>query len=71
MDNRIEVGCPVYDKRLAARIIDTIELQLKDTVKARIIDEKQINKYVRRGNRRKIRSQLETYSYLKSAKVNG
>ena len=65
MDNRIEVGCPVYDKRLQQQIVDILELQFKDTLKARIIDKDQTNKYVRRGNRKKLRSQIEIYDYLK------
>jgi polyphosphate kinase len=64
MDNRIEVGCPVYDDDLKARIIDILEIQFQDTLKARIIDQQQTNKYVRRGNRKKLRSQIQTYDYL-------
>ncbi len=65
MDNRIEVGCPIYDPELKQRIIDILEIQFKDTLKARVIDELQINKYVKRGNRKKLRSQVEIYKYLK------
>lgn len=65
MDNRIEVGCPIYDPVLIKRIEDTFELQFKDTLKARVIDDKQQNQYVRRGNRKKLRSQTEIYKYLK------
>ncbi|BDX05313.1 polyphosphate kinase 1 [Planctobacterium marinum] len=64
MDNRIEVGCPIYDSRLKQRIIDILEIQFKDTTKARVIDAEQKNSYVARGNRKKIRSQVETYKYL-------
>ena len=66
MDNRIEVGCPVYDRDLQQQIVDMIELQFKDTLKARQIDAAQTNQYVRRGNRKKLRSQIETYNYLKA-----
>ncbi|MDM7861863.1 polyphosphate kinase 1 [Alteromonas sp. ASW11-36] len=65
MDNRIEVGCPIYDPVLIKRIEDTLELHFKDTLKARVIDAKQQNNYVRRGNRKKLRSQTEIYKYLK------
>ena len=64
MDNRIEVGCPIYDKRLQQRIVDIIEIQFRDTLKARVIDKDQTNKYVARGNRKKLRSQIEIYNYL-------
>lgn len=65
MDNRIEVGCPIYDPNLQDRIIEMLEIQFRDTLKARVIDAKQSNKYVSRGNRKKLRSQVETYRYLK------
>ena len=65
MDNRIEVGCPIYDETLKERIVDILELQFKDTLKARVIDAEQTNKYVRRGNRKKLRSQVAIYDYLK------
>lgn len=65
MDNRIEVGCPIYDPRLKKQIIDTLELQFRDTLKARVIDKDQTNRYVLRGNRKKLRSQIEIYDYLK------
>lgn len=65
MDNRIEVGCPIYDEDLKQQIIDILEIQLQDTLKARVIDPQQTNKYVRRGNRKKRRSQVEIYDYLK------
>jgi polyphosphate kinase len=66
MDFRIEVGCPIYDIDLKNKILDILDLQFKDTLKSRIIDKEQTNKYVPRGNRKKWRSQLETYHYLKA-----
>jgi polyphosphate kinase len=66
MDNRIEVGCPIYDERLKKQIADLFAIQFRDTVKARVIDKEQTNKYVRRGNRRSLRSQIETYHFLKA-----
>ena len=64
MDNRIEVGCPIYDPVLQKRIIDILDLQFRDTMKARLIDANQTNRYVQRGNRRKLRSQEEIYEYF-------
>ncbi|WP_421152623.1 polyphosphate kinase 1 [Aeromonas dhakensis] len=65
IDGRIEVGTPIYDERLKQRILDILELQLGDTCKARVIDADQQNEYVKRGNRRKVRSQVAIYDYLK------
>ncbi|KHT59162.1 polyphosphate kinase [Photobacterium gaetbulicola] len=67
IDNRIEVGCPVFDSELKKKIIDILNIQLSDTVKARIIDREMSNKYVPRGNKRKIRSQIAIYDYLKQS----
>ena len=67
IDNRIEVGCPIFDPELKTKIIDILNIQLSDTVKARIIDKEMSNKYVPRGNRRKIRSQIAIYDYLKQS----
>jgi polyphosphate kinase len=66
MDTRIEVGCPIYDERLKQHITNLLAIQFRDTVKARVIDKEQTNKYVRRGNRRSLRSQIETYHFLKA-----
>lgn len=66
IDYRIEVGAPVNDPVLKQRVLDILDLQWNDTVKARIIDKDMNNHYVTRGNRRKVRSQLATYDYLKT-----
>ncbi|MFQ2608566.1 polyphosphate kinase 1 [Aeromonas caviae] len=70
IDGRIEVGTPIYDERLKQRILDILELQLSDTCKARVIDADQKNEYVKRGNRRKVRSQVAIYDYLKRLESN-
>lgn len=64
MDYRIEVGCPVRDPDLRKIIDDLIDLQFQDTLKARVIDQLQLNEYVKRGNRKKLRSQIAIHSYL-------
>ncbi|PKF50585.1 polyphosphate kinase 1 [Enterovibrio nigricans] len=65
IDNRIEVATPIKDERLKDRIMDILELQFADRAKARVIDKDMSNSYVKRGNRKKIRSQIEIYDYLK------
>lgn len=64
LDQRVEVACPIYDAVLKRRIMHTLDLHFKDTTKARIINKEQDNRYVARGNRRKIRSQIAIYDYL-------
>jgi polyphosphate kinase len=67
MDYRIEVGAPIRDPRLKQRIIDIINIHFTDTVKARWIDKEMSNAYVARGNRKKIRSQIAIYDYIKNS----
>ncbi|MHA2940060.1 polyphosphate kinase 1 [Vibrio sp. RC27] len=67
IDHRIEVGAPIRDPRLKQRIIDIINIHFIDTVKARTIDKEMSNTYVARGNKKKIRSQVATYDYIKNS----
>ena len=66
LEKRIEVGCPIYSERLREQITNMIELHFNDTLKARVIDAEQTNAYVKRGNRRLLQSQIETYKYLQA-----
>ncbi|EJL6926833.1 polyphosphate kinase 1 [Vibrio alginolyticus] len=66
IDHRIEVAVPVRDPRLKQRIIDITNIHFTDTVKARLIDKEMSNAYVPRGNRKKVRSQITIYDYLKN-----
>ncbi|MCE0489204.1 polyphosphate kinase 1 [Pantoea sp. Mb-10] len=65
IDYRIEVAVSVLDPRLKQRIIDIMAILLSDTVKARIVDKELTNRYVPRGNRKKVRAQLAIYDYIK------
>ena len=65
IDHRIEVAAPIRDERLKQRIIDIVNIHFTDTVKARWIDKEMSNTYVPRGNRKKLRSQVAIYDYLK------
>jgi polyphosphate kinase len=63
LDHRIEVACPVYDPGLQQEIRDILEIQLRDNVKARIINETQDNRYRVPTGTRKVQSQMELYKY--------
>ncbi|MGB2079673.1 MAG: RNA degradosome polyphosphate kinase, partial [Vibrio sp.] len=65
IEHRIEVGAPIKDPKLKQRIIDIINIHFIDTMKARRIDKEMSNTYVPRGNRRKVRSQIATYDFIK------
>ena len=66
LDSRIEVSCPVYDKKIQKEIGDILEIEWKDNVKARVIDPLLKNEHrVVSANARKVRSQEAIYNYLK------
>lgn len=60
LDRRVEVAAPIFDEGIKSEIRKTLEFQLNDNQKARIIDKKQMNAYVK-GGAKKIRSQKATY----------
>ena len=66
LSRRIEVGFPIKDKKLIDVIDNIIQLQLNDNRKARIIDEKQYNKYRTIKGSEINQSQVMTYNYLKN-----
>jgi polyphosphate kinase len=65
LSHRIEVITPIYDEDHKKTLMDLVNIQLRDNVKARIIDKHQSNTYVVNDNP-KIQSQLATYDYFKS-----
>jgi len=64
-DHRFEVACPIYDKELQKETMELLQIQLSDNVKARHVNEVSVNKYVD-DDKKNVRSQLETYKYLKN-----
>ena len=64
IDHRIEVACPIFEKSIQQELKDILQIQLKDNIKARILDNELANQYVNPRNTKKIRSQVETYNYL-------
>lgn len=65
LDYRIEAAAKITDKNLKKELKDILDIQLKDNVKARILDKKLSNEYVR-NDKHECRSQIETYKYLKA-----
>ncbi len=64
IDHRIEVACPLFEKDIRQELKDILQIQLKDNIKARILDNELSNQYVNPRNTKKIRSQVEIYNYL-------
>lgn len=65
LDYRVEAAAKITQKNLKKEILDMLNIQLSDNVKARILDEKLKNKYVPHDGKQ-IRSQIEIYKYLKN-----
>jgi len=64
LDHRVEAAIPVNDPVIRQELKDIIHIQLRDNVKARILDNELSNNYVPSVGKKKIRSQIETYHYL-------
>lgn len=69
IDHRIEVACPIIEKDIKQELIEIIKIQLKDNIKARILDNDLSNQYVNPRNTKKIRSQIEISNYLLNTKT--
>ncbi len=69
LDYRIEAAANITDRNLKKELKDILDIQLRDNVKARILDKKLSNEYIR-NDQKECRSQIETYKYLK-AKTTG
>ncbi|NQV01954.1 MAG: polyphosphate kinase 1 [Bacteroidia bacterium] len=68
-DNRIEVACPIYDKKIQQELWEILQLQLRDNTKARIIGgQGEPNTYLK-TNGKPVQSQVKIYEYLSGKKL--
>jgi polyphosphate kinase len=65
LDNRSEVACPIYSPHIQKQIRKMIDLQLKDNVKARILDADRKNAYLRTKGP-KVDSQKALYDFYEA-----
>ena len=65
LDWRVEVAFPIHDAALQQQVVDMMAIQVADTYKARVLDERQSNQYVIGGSLGK-RAQQETHRYFMS-----
>ncbi|MBI9034360.1 MAG: polyphosphate kinase 1 [Bacteroidales bacterium] len=63
MDRRIEVLCPIYDKDHKEELMTLLNMQWKDNVSSRILDNKLSNQY-KTTDSPEFRSQFEFYKYI-------
>jgi polyphosphate kinase len=64
LDHRVEAACPVTDPESKQEILDILDIQLRDNVKARLLNSKLRNEYVESNGEEKIKAQVEIYNYL-------
>jgi len=64
LDHRVEATCPIFEKDIQQELKDILQIQLSDNIKARILNNELSNQYVNPRNKRKVRSQVDTYNYL-------
>ncbi len=69
IDHRIEVACPVLENDLKKELIDIVNIQLNDNIKARELDNDLSNQYVNPRNTKKVRSQIEIFNYLNKTAI--
>jgi polyphosphate kinase len=62
IDNRVEVSCPIYDEDIKQELQKLYDICWNDNEKARIINKKQDNAYVKNKNT-SVRAQYDTYKY--------
>lgn len=64
INHRIEIACPILEKDLKNELIDIINIQMSDNIKARELDNDLSNQYINPRNTKKVRSQIEIFNYL-------
>lgn len=69
LNRRIETAFPILDPGIKREIIDILDIQMRDNVKACRIDSQLHNNFKRDDNPVKVRSQLAIYEYLKEKSV--
>ena len=66
LNRRIEVACPVYDKGIQSVIKEMLNIQLKDNLKARVLDPELLNEYNSGDPNKKHRAQEDYYNFIKN-----
>ena len=69
LDYRIEVAVPIRDKAIKDELKHILKIKLSDNVKARWLDKELSNQYVSSAGKKKVRSQLAIYHYLKRKRL--
>ncbi|MEZ4415720.1 MAG: polyphosphate kinase 1 [Gemmatimonadota bacterium] len=63
LDRRVEVAFPLYDREVRRQVSEMLDRQLRDNVRARVIDADQTNRFVPEGSPR-VDSQLAAFDAI-------
>ena len=66
LNRRIEVACPIYNNDIKAELKEMLNIQLKDNLKARILDPELLNRYNVGDLDNKFRAQEDYYNFIKN-----
>ena len=64
IDRRVEVTCPVYDKKIQNELKEFLKIQWEDNVKARLLNSNQDNQFRKRDSFKKLRAQWILYDFI-------
>jgi polyphosphate kinase len=64
LNRRFEVACPIYNREIRNELKEMLNIQLKDNLKARILDSNLLNEY-NTGEKHAFRAQEDYYRYIK------
>ena len=65
LDGRIEITCPIFDTRLQGELQQYLDIQWRDNVKARILNQSLDNTVRRADSEPPVRAQSAIYEYLR------
>ena len=65
LDGRVEITCPIYDQRLQQELQNYLDLQWRDNIKARILNQNLDNAFRSDNLDTGVRAQFDIYEYLK------
>ena len=66
LNRRIETAFPILVPEIKQEVIDILKIQMRDNVKACLIDGQLHNNFKHNDDPVKVRSQLAIYEYLKN-----
>jgi len=64
LNRRVELMVPVYNEKIKKELLDILQIQLNDNIKARILGKNLYDWKFPDKRRKKVRAQIDIYNYL-------